>query len=302
MQSRPAPRPGWRLTSYAYLLLKPRGPEVDRIAPLKLDLDFLDTSGYVVIPIESPVVVIDALNENGSSRPVTDLEITQTLDERQAEDGKLIVEISATARGLVPPLDQILDTARDQFEIVSIDDQGVLPTRFDKEADQIQIVSDRSWTVEYQAVENQPRQFSFADPVGDVAAVKFQRYEGADLVASEPKVALEKSYGVASWNFLYWLIPLVVLGLLAVVAVIQLNNRPMERPAERFQLPDEVNPFTVLTLLKDIQQRNGITPAQSSELQQSIDRIEQTYFGHSESTDAGNELEQVARTWVNRAR
>jgi len=41
-------------------LLKAKGAEVDRIAPLKIDMDFLDTSGYVVIPMESPAVVIDA--------------------------------------------------------------------------------------------------------------------------------------------------------------------------------------------------------------------------------------------------
>ncbi|MEL7230279.1 MAG: molybdopterin-guanine dinucleotide biosynthesis protein MobB, partial [Pseudomonadota bacterium] len=36
---------GWRRTSYAYLLLKAKGPEVDRIPPLKLDLDFNDVTG-----------------------------------------------------------------------------------------------------------------------------------------------------------------------------------------------------------------------------------------------------------------
>ena len=45
---------GWRVTPYAYLLLKARGPKVDKIAPLRLDLDFMDTSGYVILPVESP--------------------------------------------------------------------------------------------------------------------------------------------------------------------------------------------------------------------------------------------------------
>ena len=42
------------------MLLEARGPEVDTIPPLRLDLDFLDTSGYVVLPIESPPLPIDA--------------------------------------------------------------------------------------------------------------------------------------------------------------------------------------------------------------------------------------------------
>ena len=151
MKSRPAAETGWRVTPYAYVLLKPLGPQVDRIAPLKLDLDFLDTSGYVVIPVESPAVVVDATAPKGTQRPVKDLQIAQTLDERQADDGKLILEISATAKGLVPDLDEIVDLNLDDFEIVNVDDQGVLPQSFDKESDEIQILSDRSWTVEYKA-------------------------------------------------------------------------------------------------------------------------------------------------------
>ena len=60
MESLPMEQAGWRSTPFAYVLLKAKGAEVDRIAPLKIDMDFLDTSGYVVIPMESPAVVIDA--------------------------------------------------------------------------------------------------------------------------------------------------------------------------------------------------------------------------------------------------
>ena len=126
MQSRPMEKEGWRSTPYAYILLKAKGSEVDRVAPLKIDMDFLDTSGYVVIPIESPTVVIDASKEDNAVRPVSDLVITQTLDQREIDDGKLIVEVSATAKGLVPPLDKIVDLKQANFEIANIDDQGVL--------------------------------------------------------------------------------------------------------------------------------------------------------------------------------
>ena len=33
---------------------------MDKLPPVRLDLDFLDTSGYVVLPIESPALPIDA--------------------------------------------------------------------------------------------------------------------------------------------------------------------------------------------------------------------------------------------------
>ena len=71
---------GWRRTPYAYLLLKPRGPQVDRVPALHLDLDFLDTSGYAVIPVESPALVIDASDAAGDERPFSKLALTQTLE------------------------------------------------------------------------------------------------------------------------------------------------------------------------------------------------------------------------------
>src|SRR5204862_2297039 len=37
VRSRAAAEYGWRVTPYAYLLLKPRGPQVDRIPPLRID-------------------------------------------------------------------------------------------------------------------------------------------------------------------------------------------------------------------------------------------------------------------------
>ena len=44
---------GWQRTPYAYLLLQARGPQVDRIPEVKLDLDFKDTSGFFIMPVVS---------------------------------------------------------------------------------------------------------------------------------------------------------------------------------------------------------------------------------------------------------
>lgn len=304
MQSVPAPQDGWRLTPYAYILLKPRGSEVDRIEPLKLDMDFLDTSGYVVIPIESPALVIDSSAEKGTPRPISELQVTQTLDERQADEGKLVLEISASAKGLVPDLDHILDLQKDDFEVISVDDQGVLPTRFDKDSNEIQILSDRSWTVEYRAKDagSQVKQFSFGDAKLADTQVKFQRYDDADLVQVEKTVALEKNYRASNWAFLYWLIPVIFLGLVGIAGVIYAINRPQREIVSRFNVPHDVNPFTVLTLLKDIRERNGISAEQSVELQDSINRIEKYYFANSDEAQLTDDLEALAQQWVSQAR
>jgi hypothetical protein len=115
--SRADPELGWRVTPYAYVLLKPRGPEVDTVPSLRLDLDFLDTTGYVVLPVETPPIPVDCSTEQGELRPVANLTLTQTLDEREADAGRLILEIKATAQGLVPELNQIVDLTFADFEV-----------------------------------------------------------------------------------------------------------------------------------------------------------------------------------------
>ena len=63
MESRPTNLPGWRVTPYAYVTLQAKGSEKDRVPPVSIDLDFLDTSGFVVIPVESTELVIDCKAE-----------------------------------------------------------------------------------------------------------------------------------------------------------------------------------------------------------------------------------------------
>ncbi|MEZ6096985.1 MAG: hypothetical protein R3C03_22640 [Pirellulaceae bacterium] len=304
MQSRPADQLGWRRTPYAYVLLKPKGAEVDRIAPLKLDLDFLDTSGYVVIPIESPELVIDASSKSSIRRPASDIAVTQTLDERQAAEGKLIVEVTATASGLVPDLSELIDVKRDGFEVVSVDDQGVLPSRFDSKSDEIQILSDRSWTIQYQPMDGTvaPTEFVFSNSQDAEATMRFQRYEDADMVEATQVVQLVESYkGTNSYAWLYWLVP--VLGIvLAAVFGAMVARKPVEQAQKRFVVPEDINPFSVLSLLKSIKENNGISQAQSADLQKVISQIEHEYFASQDDSDSRDlnpdQLQNVAREWV----
>ena len=122
--------PGWRRTPYAYLLMKPLGPEVDMIPSLQMDFDFMDTSGYVVLPVESPKIAINA--NQSEIRPFRDLTLTQTVDERRADEGILVLEIKAVAHGLIPPLEDLVTFRPSGFQVVSTDDQGVSVTTIDQ--------------------------------------------------------------------------------------------------------------------------------------------------------------------------
>jgi hypothetical protein len=291
---------GWRYTPYAYLLLKARGPQVDKIPPLRLDLDFLDTSGYVIIPIESPAVPLDAAPAKGEPRPFRKLQVTQTLDERQSAQGKLVLEVKATAQGLVPDLDQMLDLTPEGFEIVKTDDQGISVSKFDPESPENVVVSERTSLVSLQALPGQqPRNFRFGATKVEGAEIAYQRYSDADLVSAPAEVALEASYGRRSRAWL-WLTPAVLLAAvaLAVGGLLWLRRRvPLEEST--WQLPATLTPFTVLGLLRRMEQNDGLNDAQKSELRSSIATVERHFF--SEDGNGEVDLKTLAESWVSQA-
>lgn len=292
---------GWRVTPYAYLLLKARDAKVDRLPPLRLDLDFMDTSGYVVLPVESPSVPIDAAPAKGAERPFEKLELVQTLDERQAKDGKLILEVKATARGLVPELDQMLKLDQPGFRVDKVDDQGVAVSKFDQDSDAIVVDSERTWLVTYRAADEQakpPSTFRFAPASVEGATVTYQRYVDADLAKVGHEVSLDERYEAPRRAWIWWTAgTMLVLGFLGV-AIVRLRNRPRAESAERYAVPDPLTPFTVLALLREIQRAEALAPQQQLELAGAIDRVERHYF--AELAGDPVDLRQVAETWIRR--
>ncbi|MBK7644577.1 MAG: hypothetical protein IPJ19_16285 [Planctomycetes bacterium] len=300
VKSRATPEYGWRITPYAYILLQPRGPQVDRIPPLRLDLDFLDTSGYAVLPIESPVRPIDASPDQGDARPFEKLHLTQTLDERQAKDGKLLLELKATSTGLVPPLDALADVAPGEFDVAKTDDHGLSVVKFDNEGEGTGILSERTWTLTLRAregLEHLPTSFHFAKPKLELAGLEHFRYEDADLVSVPETVELERNYGSVRRPWIGW-----VLGGLALAAAGWFLLRRTVKSAQvdqaRFRSPETITPFTVLGLLRDIERNNGLAAQEKQDLRQEIVRIEAHYFGEPQA--AQPDLGQIAQVWVAR--
>ena len=304
MESRPSNDPGLRITPYAYVALRARGSQIDRVPPVSLDMDFLDTSGFVVIPVESTELVLDCSSEP-TMRPFEKLELTRTLDERQIEDGKLIMEVSAKAEGLIPELDQLIDLQMDDWTIVEdgISDQGCLPSSFDMESPRIQILSDRSWSVEYQVKDEAAKanQFAFTDVKFEAKENKIQRYEDADMVEAEPVITLDRDLAKPNYAWLWIGLPLAAVLLIGVGCLAFFRPAAKPQVAEGFEIPEQVNAFTVLSLLKDIKHKNGIDQKQRDELNVSINRIEQFYFGEDKEAEPGD-LGSLASTWVSKAK
>jgi hypothetical protein len=281
VNSRASAEYGWRSTPYAYLLLKAKGPEIGKLAPLRMDLDFLDTSGYAVLPIESPALPLDARAEAPPPRPATELVVTQTLDERQAEKGKLLLDIRAVARGIAPDLNEMLDLRSPGFEIEKIEDQGPSVLEFDKEASEIAVRSERQWLISMvanTAAEQRPTNFRFGAAKLPVKEMIFQRYDDADLKPAEAEVSLESRYGDRSGR---WLLLPISVGLLVMGAAFGIGRlwaRRRTPPLARFALPAELTPFTAIGFLRDLHDQANFDDATRSELSDSFSAIERHYF------------------------
>lgn len=299
VHSKALPEYGWRVTPYAYLLLKAKGPEVDKITPLRLDLDFLDTSGYAILPVESPAVPLDAKTDKPPARPVEEIVITQTLDERQSNEGKLKLEVRATGRGLLPALDEIVALKPAGFEVAEIEDGGVSVTEFAKEADETSVLSERLWNVTFRAGAGQPApptRFQFGTVKVPVKEAVFQRYQDADLVSVGSEIDLQERYGQRRYARLWPILPVAVAAVLVVLAVVRLARRG-RRPVEtRFRIPDPLTPFTLLGLLRDIEHNNGLSESARSNLAADINRLETHYF--IEPGPQEPNLREIAEAWV----
>ena len=295
---------GWRVTPYAYVLLKARGPEVDKLPSVRLDLDFLDTSGYVVIPIESPIVPIDASSPVTEPRPMENLKVTQILDERQADQGKLILEVKATALGLVPEFEQILSLGPKEFEIASVSDEGVSVSRFDDESETSDVISERNWMITLKAREDLtelPKTFQFAAAKTDMKELVFQRYVDADLKGVASEISLEEGYGKTRPA---WIMPasIAVGGLILLLLIAWIVRRQRGRAVvkkQMFAMPEQISPFSVLSLLKQIQSRNGLDESGMADLNASINRLERYYFVDEKQDEP--DLKNIAEQWVRRA-
>ncbi len=281
IKSLPLEETGWRRTPYAYLLLKPRGPR---------SIEFL-RCGWISIS-STPAAMSSCGGvardfrrlqpAEGDTRPLKELSVTQTLDERQAKDGKLILEVKAVAKGLVPDLPKVVDVSFQDFDVESTEDNGLLISRFDPDSEEPIIVSERLWTLTLrdrkETAATTEKKFTFPASVGEPKEVVYQVYDDADLKAVEQTIALQAQYEPPASNaWIIFLIVPVAIGLGVIGWLVA--RRPVaqsEAMVTAFRVPEEVTPFTVLRLLKEIEQAGGIQANRKSDLSASITGLNAT--------------------------
>lgn len=299
VESRTDPEFGWRLTPYAYMLLKPKGPQIDKVPPLKIDLDFNDTSGYVVLPVTSGELPIDA--SKSAARPFRELKVTQTLDERShAEKGALYLEVKASARGLVPSLTELSDLKVPGFETGKIEDRSLRVVELDAASDELAPVSEHEWRVELKPVGGAlPASFEFPPVKPELAkedGLVRQRYVDVDLVPVEAKVALTGG-GQGSRP---WLI-VAVLAVIGFFAWLVIHSRRNKKVADEgpvlLPLPAHLSAISVIGYLKKLQTREGISAETKDSISREIAIMETRYFGREDVPQDPVALEEIARRW-----
>lgn len=303
VQSRGGGRPGWRETPLAYFLLQSKDASADRIPPLRMDLDFMDQRGAVVLPVESSLVLIDSRPERVAERPLADLELTQVLDERELADGWLTLEIKATGKGLVPELGSLLRTNWPGLALAELSDNGVSIARVDTEGEQLAPVSERNWLLKLKLAESAKTgmTFRFAESLRADAKQVFKRYADADLVEVQPEIALA---GLPIKPRPLWQQLAVAVGLAALLGGLfwWLRRRATVRVVEvpRYTLPETLTPFNVIALLRQLQTdpARQWSAAESAELGGTIRELEAHYFSHQRNGHPEPDLADIGRRWI----
>ncbi|MCB9879128.1 MAG: hypothetical protein H6835_16150 [Planctomycetes bacterium] len=298
MNAIPDRAPGWERTPYAFLLLQARGPQVDRIPEMKLDFDFLDTSGYVILPVTTATVSIDA-SAKAEVRPFAGLEVLQLLDERKIDEGKVTLEIKAKGQGLVPDLEQFMTLDTPGFVVDKRDDQGASVVRFAE--DQEAVESERVWllSLEPESAGATPGSFRFAKPRIEGVKATYQRYNDADLETVPAEVALNGLLRGPDPLWVWLLLGAATVAFVLWFVLYRPGGTAVERVDTGLRMPEQVTPFTVLGLLQRIAGRSSLDAAQQQRLQDDIRRIEEAHFGRAD--DRALDLGGIAAEWLRRA-
>ena len=303
-------RKDWLETPMAYIQLSPKGREVDRIPPLKLVMDFLDTTGQVKLPVESAVVPITVAKE--ASRPYENLALEQTFDQRKLAEGKAVFDLVATGEGILPDLKTLFGNAAENlaqgkqwqgFTIEKITDEG---TRINSaslnDAGRIVVSSERIWKIELksESLASLPKKFTALVPEVEASSM-FRQYKDADLVDEGADLLLKVPGEKRLTRNLLWF--LLCMGLLAAGIVVWVKSHAKkaghgEEPETIF--PEEVNPFTATRFLEGLRKHAQGKTSVLEELDADLGKVEAQCFTPAGEAMDEQTLSALCNKWADR--
>ncbi|SFI64616.1 hypothetical protein [Planctomicrobium piriforme] len=305
VKSRTVSQPGWRVTPYAYVTMKVKGPQVDIIPPLSMTFDFNDKNNTVALPISSKTLAIDAKSSTAPIRPVADVTVNQTVDERKLADGILIVDIMAKGHGLIPPLEDLLTFEDPGFAVSKMDDRGILVQNFDNSGSAVSVNCERQWQITFKPKEATviPASFTFGKPKLAGMNLTLQRYDDADLVTALATIPLNNGKVIRqSW-------PLMLAGLGAALVMVALfvvwrqsqsRNLVGQLAGVGDGLPTDLTPFIAVGLLRNVLNAGDLNPQQRGELQSELEDLEEGYF--RAETASNTDLRSLCQRWLQSGR
>ena len=323
VKSRPTARPGWEETTLAYILVRAKDASVDKIPPVQMELRFIDLSGPVTIPATSAETLLKVSSGKPTPRPADKVEVTQTLDTRSfAINGSLSLEVAATASGLVPELDDLLDLAplaavAKVRQVTAID--PLMVKELNTWGEKVAPRTERRWsiTVDGDAIRAADKATDVPFPTVKAAntTTVWRTYQDIDpVVLSKASVLLDRVKVAQGAGY----VPPVAedystylyIGLAAVTAfVVWLTLRKRDtgprppRARDVFKLPATIDGFAVVALLRKLGTSPLVkfTAAQNAELQQDIERVQTGCFGGT-TTLSPADLKTVAEKWLRQLR
>ncbi len=322
VKPRPTAQAGWDETILAYLHVRAKDASVDKIPPVQLELKFMDLSGPITIPAESAETGIKVATDGAAARPASQIEITETLDNRQLNiNGGLTLEIKATSSGLVPDLDQLLDLqASKTITVKNVNPhEGLQVTELNTWADQVAPRSERVWTLSLDGdqvrASEAPLDFHFPEPRARDATVSYQTYTDMNLTTLKQPVVnvgreVSPTEAVAVAARGPYAVPAMIAGVvllaLAMVWLLLRGHKPAERPlraSDVFSMPKEVDGFAVVALLRRLCSSPlvRLKENQQRELQSDLKHVEQSCFGAGAGAMSETDLRNIASKWLRSA-
>ena len=327
---------GWEEKPLCYMVLKAKEPSVDRLPLLQMDVNTTDDSGMVVLPVHSNSIAIDATKVAGSGadksksglRPIHGLTVAQVIDTREStlqKDKCIKFEISATGRGIVPSLDQLLNDLegsipgyainKDKIESETIRVVGIeannkmifggnAPTGSDTYATAdsdglFRLPTTRKWTMRFEPDSVTPENIVYVPKLaaGLDGTLRSERFVDMDLVAiDDATFPLQQTARVP--------VPVLIGG--GIVAILlpalgwnyfRKRTGGTVREDAMLRLPNEITPFSAVITLQRFAKHYAtkLNTEDRGRLQSDIADMEKRFFSADAKADPIDAKETLQR-------
>jgi hypothetical protein len=295
VQPSPLSEPGWQATPLAYLQLRTKDASIDRLPPIQIDLEFAEGRSQVVLPVLSQLEPMATSTTPQPARPLQNLELLLTLDERDWSRGKLTLDIHGKGLGILPELQTLFHPADLEGFTLSVAEQENAVTQFVSDKNGARALGERNWQLTFQRNTDFHGDVRFRFPAlreEFAGKVEYKHFVDADLFEIPAEKALSGFMLKRGRNTALRLaLFLLILGG-AVWAFLRAKHLWMPAPPHATaDLPTVITPFSAIAFLRH-QLETTAREDQRTVLQSEIAELERRCFSASPNPPGENELRE----------